>query len=111
MYAIATVLPVEQIIFRSNVALFAREGSRINPYEMRMLSSDVLLLVESTLPATISQVEWDSEWKSWRYKQGEMVESKAWYEKNISNLSYSDSKVSLEEELELNFHRFLKNEK
>lgn len=83
MYAIATVLPVERIIFSTNAALSARADSRIKLNELRMLSYDALPLVTSFQGGA----EWYGDWCSWVYKQRDILNDKKWYEKNLANFS------------------------
>ncbi len=82
MYALSTVLPVEQIIFRSNVALSELEGSRIELHELKMLSTDVLdLAMERD-----TDFAWSLAWNGWITEQKEILAQKRWYEKNIASL-------------------------
>lgn len=100
MYGVATVLPVEQIVLRSNVALAQREGSQIRLYELTMLSADVLgtvrdldsrgLLKETEEALEREQVFFlqrpQSDWSGWIESQEKRIASKRWYEYNLSNL-------------------------
>jgi len=78
MYAVATVFPVEQTIFRLNKRLAALPDSRINMMELKMLSSDVygLVLAES------AQAEADGKWQEWLAKARATSSTKEFYEMN-----------------------------
>jgi multisubunit Na+/H+ antiporter MnhC subunit len=105
MYAVLTVMPVEQIILRSNVALSHREGSQIRLFELTMLSPDVLDLVRkyqsegvleeknpfysreaaaSMEDGAYSKPNFD--WGPWITDRADRVAKKAWYERNLMNL-------------------------
>lgn len=81
MYAFSTVLPVERIIFKSNMALSDLEDSRIELNELKMLSTDVLDLVEYHG----SDPVWEAEWSSWINHRSGLLDKKQWYEQNVSN--------------------------
>ena len=85
MYALIAVMPVEQFIFRANNALHTKEDSRINMYEMTMLSSDVLCLAEKS---QIENPELFDGWDSWVEKKRNDIDEKKWYEMNVSNIFY-----------------------
>jgi len=96
MYALITVMPVEQFIFRTNVALAGRSETRIRLYEMTMLSSDVLGLVkeykskgwleEKTkfLDREKKDITGNTfDWQPWIDKQEKLLSEKRWYEFNF----------------------------
>ncbi len=95
MYAVATMLPVEQIIMRTNVALVQRPDSRIRLYELTMLSPDVLNLVkryqvegklDQATPTELAQAPGQlDDWNPWIKEQIDRVDSKKWYETNLMN--------------------------
>lgn len=108
MYAVLTVMPVEQIILRSNVALSHREGSQIRIFELTMLSPDVLGLVQAYQRSgklveknpfynrelavaepggAYSKPEFD--WNPWIMDRSRIISGKAWYELNLMNLIVS----------------------
>lgn len=83
MYAIATVLPIERIIFSFNANASHRSDSRIKMNELQMLSYDALPLV-----ATYRKDEkWQREWCYWAERKIRTVEKKKWYEKNLANFA------------------------
>jgi hypothetical protein len=104
MYAMLTIFPVEQFIFRTNVYLKNNvENSKIKLSEMRMLSSDVLFLAkkyreDGTLGEKNIPTPWvyhvgipditdqDQFWDDWIKRRETDIVKKAWYEKNISNI-------------------------
>ena len=81
MYSIATILPIESIIFKTNIKLSAMPKSRIELNELTMLSSDVLNTAEN-----YSIKGQEEEWKRWIAYERNQISYKSWYEKNISNL-------------------------
>ncbi|MDO8468228.1 MAG: DUF4173 domain-containing protein [Candidatus Peribacter sp.] len=82
MYAVATVFPVEQAIFRLNRRLNALPNSRIDMLELKMLSGDVygLVLQESAkAPA-------DERWQEWVEEKKSIADQKHFYEKTLTDL-------------------------
>jgi hypothetical protein len=101
MYAVITVLPVEQFILRSNVSFAKLEQSRIRLFELTMLSPDVLSLVKKyesqgllkennnyLVRENSVKSEEQYDWIPWIEKQEKKVEDKKWYERNIMNILY-----------------------
>ncbi len=110
MFGILAVLPTEQLIFRTNIALAQREGSRISLYEMTMLSPDVLMTAkryaEQGRLAETKPFSWyihdDATggvtptnnisgtthplWEDWFTQQEDLIAKKTWYEKTLTNL-------------------------
>ncbi|QQS15330.1 MAG: DUF4173 domain-containing protein [Candidatus Moraniibacteriota bacterium] len=83
MYGIATIMPVERIIFSFNAEMSRRADSRIKMNELRMLSYDVLPLV-----ATYRRDEgWQGDWCYWAEREMRTVARKKWYEKNLANFA------------------------
>jgi hypothetical protein len=106
MYAVLTIMPVEQIIMRSNVALSHRADSQIRLFELTMLSPDVLSLVQKYQKEGVlveknpfysreGGAESESgaysnpnfDWSPWIEDRSRIVSEKAWYELNLTNLS------------------------
>ena len=85
MYAIVVVAPVEQIIFRSNIAFAERDNSRIVLYEMTMLSPAVLGPVQTM---THTNAETFKGWEYWEKNAQKIVDNKIWYELNLENIIY-----------------------
>jgi hypothetical protein len=115
MYAVLAVMPVEQIILRSNVALSQREGSQIRLFELTMLSPDVLSLVRTYQQEGLLEEEGGYferevvheeskagpprarfDWNPWIADRSKIVTEKAWYELNLTNLltSWRESRAS-----------------
>ena len=105
MFAVATVLPVEQFILRANVALAHLPDSRIRIYELTMLSPDVLGTVRrfrdegkldevnpayarglENAPEEVREEIEHPDWQPWIDRAQERVDRKTWYEKTLSDL-------------------------
>lgn len=99
MYAVIAILPVEQFILRTNVALTNVKESRIRLFELTMLSPDVLSLVkkyerQGLLKENVAylareqddKVSEDFNWQPWIERQGKIIAEKTWYEKNVTNV-------------------------
>ncbi|MCB0322758.1 MAG: DUF4173 domain-containing protein [Bdellovibrionales bacterium] len=80
MYAGATVLPVESIIFHTNVTLATRTDARLHLDELTMLSPDVLYAVPQTAPFA------NCRWVSWKVARSGYVRDKQWYEHTLSSV-------------------------
>ena len=59
MYALATILPLEQIIFNTNLKLTQQENSRVDINELRMLGFDALPSVERNFDTLIIEARKD----------------------------------------------------
>ena len=81
------IFPVEQFIFRSNVAFSQREDSRIRLSELSMLSPDVLGLVKRYEAVGVLKKE-TFDWNPWIESREKKVTDKKWYERNVMNLLY-----------------------
>jgi len=92
MYAVINIFPVEQFIIRSNVYLAQLNDSRINIYESRILSPDVLTYVRDNKDQYFMKINHhdDSEvdWSEWIGEQEEIVNAKSWYELNLVDVMY-----------------------
>ena len=89
MYGVVAILPVEQFVLSMNVKLAERPTSQIELYELTMLSPDVLGLVESLeQQGKLGDTEEVLGWQQWITNRQTLVSSKAWYEKNLSNVLY-----------------------
>jgi len=100
MYAVVAVLPVEQFILRTNVALAQRQDSRIRLFELTMLSPDVLSTVKELnrtgrLQENGGYISRENEqmtetkifdWLPWIERQEQLIADKQWYEYNLMNL-------------------------
>ena len=81
MYAVLTIMPVERIVFSTNVKLSNHSDSRIKLNELQMLSYDVMPMAV----AHNKDEKWQQDWCSWGYYEIKKVKDKRWYEKNFSN--------------------------
>jgi hypothetical protein len=101
MYAVAAVFPVEQFVWRANVALTKLPGSHIRLYELSMLSSDVLgavqdRLADGTLLANeratnknigqLSDMEVTYNWETWLTRRQNEVLTKKWHQMTVSDV-------------------------
>ena len=108
MFGVAAVLPVEQLILRTNVALSKTDGSRVRLYELTMLSPDVLNLVRHYQatgklrenpyylqqarrhsPPGMSDDDLQPDWGFWLESRERQTCRKAWYEKTVANWAVS----------------------
>ncbi|MBI5793600.1 DUF4173 domain-containing protein [Candidatus Uhrbacteria bacterium] len=80
MYAVATVLPIEQIIFRANRALAARPDTRIDMLELQMLSGDVLSLGKE------QNIAHPGDWDDWVLEKKAIADQKHFYEMTLTDL-------------------------
>lgn len=88
-YAIATVMPIEKIIFNSNVQLNQLSSSRINLYELETLSIDVISDVRKMFDETNTIKNKTSyfhmtDWNNWANKLEQKHCDRTWYESNMS---------------------------
>ena len=83
-YAVATVMPIEKIIFNTNTYLQEKENSRIDLNELRALSVDVY----GNVVSEISAGKFDSErWRRWAHSIETKRCTRKWYESNLSILT------------------------
>lgn len=89
-FSIATVLPVEAIIFKANHDLATRADSRIELDELEMLSADVYKMAQKyqfgTTPLRylhLADLEPETT-ISWQGEVEQSIKSRAWYEYNLS---------------------------
>lgn len=92
-YSLATVLPIEGIIFKANHQLAERPDSRIKLEELTMLSADVYSRAKARYNLEKNpnpQEEADHfygrtpDWKTWNYQIQTQIKNRAWYEYNLS---------------------------
>lgn len=76
MYGIITICPTEQFILRANIKLAKRSHSKINLYEMTMLSSDIFNLAKEN----------NFKWGNWHKNRISAIKNKKWHEFNLTNL-------------------------
>ena len=88
-YGVATVLPIERIIFKTNLQLSQLEHSRVDLDELTMLSTDVLLSVRDhfiTNAKTDLQRAQVGLWVRWSNHLETNYCQRRWYENNLSLL-------------------------
>lgn len=93
MYALVTLLPVEQLILNTNIKLAERPETRINLSELTMLSPDVLSLVKHHQRSGVIQIIPD--WIDWISVQEQHLAQKKWYEKNLTNILYQTERQEI----------------
>ena len=79
MFALISLFPVELFILRSNMALVTRLDSKINLFEMTMLSPDVLTQIKK-----YQEEEKMGDWNPWIEKQEKRIRDKKWYEYTLN---------------------------
>lgn len=99
MYGIVGILPVEKMIFETNVRLAERPMTRIELSEMQMLSMDAFGSYEkyttfidqaSFNEPQLDRKIWMRNWQAWINNLGSDWQRKEWYEFTISSLKSSD---------------------
>lgn len=80
-YAAATVMPVEKIIFRTNIFLSLQPDSRIDLYHLSDLSLDVMGEVRKELKK--GRID-PKQWNDWLALQRAVSCTRPWYETNLS---------------------------
>lgn len=92
VYAIATVMPVEKIIFNSNVQLSQLSNSRVNLNDLKDLSVDIMGNVRthftSESASTVLPEKQTRAWILWAHRLERKRCNRTWYENNISLALY-----------------------
>lgn len=92
MYAIVSILPSEQFILRTNIALAQKENSRIDLFESRMLSADVLSYIDKYKTNDLLKINHKDggqiDWSPWIAERKKIITEKKWYELNLVNVLY-----------------------
>ncbi|MGB1309996.1 MAG: DUF4153 domain-containing protein [Leucothrix sp.] len=87
-YGVATVLPVERIIFKTNVQLSQLAGSRVDLDELKMLSTDVLVDVKNHFNSSAALSTFPPakavSWNRWVNHLEAKYCNRMWYEQNLS---------------------------
>jgi len=101
-YGVATVLPVEKIIFNTNVQLSQSKSSRVDLSELRMLSTDVLYDAKRHFLPNPPKVDFAAKtglereqhnrWSRWAARLERKYCQRNWYEKNLSLIAQCPSK-------------------
>lgn len=90
MYGVVSILPTEQIVARSNLALSARPQSRIHLSDLQMLSIDALPFIRAHQEEFLNQTSSDGEWSSvraWIRERQRELSKKHFYEHSLSSLA------------------------
>jgi len=86
-YALATISPVEKLIFHTNLYLAEKNNTRIELNQLSQLSLDVFTDVEKAYPTALEKdVDSSETWKAWRKDQRRDKCNRVWYEVNLSVL-------------------------
>jgi len=81
-YGIATVSPIEKLIFRANLYLAEQTDTRITVSQLTQLSLDIMGDVDDIHETKLAL---NSEpWRQWRQQQRRKYCKRAWYEMNLS---------------------------
>ena len=87
-YGVATVLPVERIIFKTNVQLSQLKHSKVDMDELRMLSTDVLTDARAHFSTSATKTNEQrvqfNRWSRWASHLEAKYCYRKWYEKNLS---------------------------
>lgn len=82
MFSVVSILPVERIIFHSNIALSSNQDSRVDLFHLTALSSDVLADVSSAFNS--GRLSNPDTWINWQKNKLRKRCGRAWYETNLS---------------------------
>jgi len=84
-YGIATIIPIEKVIFHTNLHLAQQDNTRIGTNQLMQLSADVLSDVNNVFSSRLA-VDSESEvmWQLWRDRQRESICERNVYELNLS---------------------------
>lgn len=84
-YAIASISPIERIIFHTNLYLAEQSSTRITLTQLTQLSLDVWDDVDEVYSAKLAVSANDQRlWRTWRRRQHHEMCKRAWYETNLS---------------------------
>lgn len=116
MYSMASLLPVERIIFQVNIALAQRPGARLALYDMKMLSPDIAGLVEDAYAAgeldkdpaalkhSASNCHNRTDWSNWISANRRRLVKRRWYEMNVSTVAYLLTRSKQQPHSRVNYH-------
>lgn len=98
MFAIATILPVERVIFNTNLFLAQKVDSRIDFAHLSLLSADVLSVATN---AVESERLDETYWQPWLAQRVKNSCHRSWFEVNLSliiNCRSASAYIELEAE-------------
>ena len=88
-YAIASITPVERIIFKANVYFAGQENTRIILGQLDQLSLDIKADLNRDRLSTLASTSADQlAWRNWHVKVQRQSCEHAWYESNLSRLRF-----------------------
>ena len=82
MFSLATISPIEKLIFSSNMALSKQADSRIDLYHLSYLSADVLS--DAAIAFEQRRFKANSQWAAWLHSTKRVDCQRAWYSTNLS---------------------------
>lgn len=84
-YAVATISPIERIIFHANLYFAQQSNTRITVSQLTQLSLDVMADVDAVYSTRLADSAYDQQvWRKWRWRQKNQLCNRAWYEMNLS---------------------------
>jgi len=84
-YGLATITPVEKVIFHTNLHLSQKENTRITINQLTQLSADVYADANRVYSSKLAlDNESEALWNRWRDKQKRSACERRWYEFNLS---------------------------
>lgn len=87
-YSVATISPVEKMIFHANLYFAEQEDTRITLSQLTQLSLDILTEVNEVYPSQLVREPEDiAVWRNWKWQQKHTYCERPWYEKNLSVLT------------------------
>lgn len=87
-YSIATISPIEKVIFHANLHFAEQDNTRISVDQLTQLSLDVMGEVDEVFLSQLSEHSQDLDlWRRWRVEQENRYCTRRWYELNLSAVS------------------------
>jgi len=82
MYTLLNTIPMETIIFKTNLYLWSKTNTKMDKYQSHILSIDIY--------KSVNKIKWkqiykNQDWNYWVIKRLNEEKEKKWYEKNIHN--------------------------
>ena len=84
-YGVATISPIEKVIFHTNLSLAEQDNTRIIVDQLTQLSLDIMEDVDKVSNSKLAEYSEDLDvWRRWRVEQEHKFCARAWYEMNLS---------------------------
>lgn len=84
-YGIATISPVERVIFHANLNFSEQKNTRITLAQLTQLSLDIMGDVDEVFETKLAlSTEAAGEWRGWRWVQINEICDRVWFEFNLS---------------------------